>query len=188
MTDASYQIDFIQQKLDKPIVLVGLMGAGKSTVGRLFAEMLSVEFIDSDNVLEIAENRSIPDIFTEQGEAYFRQKERETIASILNDGKAQVIGIGGGAFINDETRNLLKEKAISVFLEANVDVLVERVGSGKGRPLLAEQSPKEALNKLIKERYPIYQEAVITVQTEKETSAQTAEKLLNSLYNHLSQD
>ncbi len=145
-------------QVDKTIVLVGLMGAGKTTVGRRLAKRLDIPFIDSDHEVEKAAGMSVAEIFESFGEEDFRAGERRVIARLL-DGKPQVVATGGGAFVNDETRTLIKEKGISIWLDADIDVLVERTGKRDTRPLLRNGDPKEILTKLANERKPFYAEA-----------------------------
>ena len=188
MENSSYQIDFIQQKLDKPCVLIGTGGAGKTTIGTILAQKLKIDFLDSDAVLEANEGKTIPEIFSENGEIYFRDKERETITGIINHSKPCIVGTGGGAFMNHETRVLILEKAISIFIEADLAVLLKRVGNGEGRPLFNDKNPEDVLLNMISTRYPIYNLASFTVKSDDEPIEQTAEKVLNSLYKYLSHD
>lgn len=179
-------IEEIREKLNRPLIFVGLMGAGKSTVGRHVAKNLGLGFTDSDTLIVEREKKSIEEIFAEEGEARFRDLERKTIADILDEHQNSVIGIGGGAFINNETRALLKEKAISVFLKADIEVLKKRVGDGRGRPLFKDKKVEDVLNDLILARYPIYEEADITVESCDENAEETAQKVMSALYKHLS--
>jgi shikimate kinase len=148
----------------RPIVLVGLMGAGKTSIGRRLAEKLDVPFVDADHEIEAAAGKSIPDIFAEHGEAHFRDGERRVIARLLESGN-QVLATGGGAFINPETRMRIKENGVSVWLKADLELLMKRVSKRGGRPLLANADPEGVMRKLIEERYPIYAEADITVES-----------------------
>ncbi|GHF10664.1 shikimate kinase [Kordiimonas sediminis] len=151
-------------KVNKSIVLVGLMGAGKTTVGRRLAKKLGLEFVDSDHEIERAADMSVSDIFSNFGEEEFRAGERRVIARLMT-GKPKVVATGGGAFINEETRALIKEKALSVWLDADIDILVERTGRRDTRPLLRDGDPKEILMRLAEERAPKYAEADIKVQS-----------------------
>jgi shikimate kinase len=148
----------------RPIVLVGLMGAGKTSIGRRLAEKLEVPFVDADHEIESAAGKSIPDIFAEHGEAHFRDGERRVIARLLENG-AQILATGGGAFMNDETRARIKDKAVSVWLQADLQLLMKRVSKRGGRPLLANADPESVMRRLIDERYPVYAEADITVES-----------------------
>ena len=147
----------------RTIALVGLMGVGKSTIGRKLAQTLQLPFRDADHEIETAAGRSISDIFAERGEAEFRAGERRVIARLLDE-PPHVLATGGGAFMNAQTRELIRAKAVSVWLRADLDVMVRRVGRKQHRPLLVGRDPREALSALIKERYPIYAEADIVVE------------------------
>jgi shikimate kinase len=149
---------------ERPIVLVGLMGAGKTSIGRRLAEKLGTPFVDADHEIEAAAGKSIPDIFAEHGEAHFRDGERRVIARLLENGR-QVLATGGGAFMNPETRMRIKESAISVWLKADLELLMKRVSKRGGRPLLANADPEAVMRKLIEERYPVYAQADVTVES-----------------------
>lgn len=146
----------------KPLVLVGMMGAGKTTVGRRVAARLNRHFLDSDEEIEKAAQMTIPEIFEQRGEPEFRAGETRVIARVLKD-EGVVLATGGGAFVNPETRGLVKAEAISVWLKAEVDILFERVSRRSNRPLLKTANPRATLEKLIEDRYPIYAEADVTV-------------------------
>lgn len=146
----------------RPLVLVGMMGAGKTTVGRRVASRLKRQFLDSDEEIEKAAQMSIPEIFEQRGEPEFRAGETRVIARVLKE-SGVVLATGGGAFVNDETRALVKAEAVSVWLKAEVDILFERVSRRSNRPLLKTANPRQTLEKLVEERYPIYAEADVTV-------------------------
>lgn len=146
----------------RPLVLVGMMGAGKTTVGRRLATRLGRPFLDSDDEIEKAAQMSIPEIFEQRGEPEFRAGETRVIARVLKEG-AVVLATGGGAFVNAETRALIKAGAVSVWLKAEAGILFERVSRRNNRPLLRTANPRATLERLIEERYPIYAEADITV-------------------------
>jgi len=146
----------------RPLVLVGMMGAGKTTVGRRVASRLGRQFLDSDEEIEKAAQMSVPEIFEQRGEPEFRAGETRVIARVLKQ-QGVVLATGGGAFINAETRALVKAEAVSVWLRAEVDILFERVSRRSNRPLLKTANPRATLEKLIEERYPIYAEADVTV-------------------------
>jgi shikimate kinase len=145
------------------IVLVGLMGAGKTSVGRRLAEKLNVPFVDADHEIELAAGKSIPDIFADHGEDYFREGERRVITRLLENGQ-QVLATGGGAFMNDETRARIKALGVSLWLKADLDVLLKRVAKRNDRPLLKE-NPEAVMKNLMEKRYPVYAEANITVES-----------------------
>jgi shikimate kinase/3-dehydroquinate synthase len=146
----------------RSIVLVGMMGAGKTSVGRRLAQKLGLEFVDADAEIESAHRMSIPEIFAMHGEAYFRDGERRVIARLLTQGR-KVLATGGGAFMNPETRARIGAQALSVWLKADFDVLLRRVRKRSNRPLLATPDPEATLKRLIDERYPIYAGADVTI-------------------------
>lgn len=152
-------------KITRPIALIGLMGAGKSTVGRRLAKRLSVPFIDSDDEIKKAAGSSIEDIFEIFGEQEFRAGEQRVVDRLLNGG-AMVLATGGGAFINDDVRKRILQSATSVWLKAGLDSLVERTSRRGGRPLLKQGNPRKTLEKLINDRYPIYGQATVTIETD----------------------
>ena len=146
------------------IVLVGLMGAGKSSIGRRLAARLGVPFVDTDNEIEASAGCTISDIFARHGEAAFRDGERRVIARLL-DMPAQVMATGGGAFMDPETRAAIRRQAVSVWLRAELDVLVRRCSRRGGRPLLDQGDPGAILGALMEVRYPVYAEADIVVDS-----------------------
>ena len=142
----------------KSLVLVGMMGAGKTSVGKRLAARLGLDFLDADAEIESAHRMTIPEIFAKHGEAYFREGERKVVARLLDSGP-RVIATGGGAFIHAATRSRIKQQAVSVWLKADFDVLMRRVRKKSNRPLLQTPDPEGTLLRLIEERYPIYAEA-----------------------------
>ncbi len=146
------------------IVMVGLMGAGKTSIGRRLAARLGLPFVDADDEIEAAAGSSIDDIFERLGEASFRDGERRVIARLL-DGPPIVLATGGGAFLDAETRERIATKGISVWLRADIDTLVRRTSRRNNRPLLKNGEPKEILTRLMKQRHPIYQLADIVVDS-----------------------
>jgi shikimate kinase len=148
----------------RSVVLVGMMGAGKSSIGRRLAGRLSVPFVDADTEIEKAAGMSIPEIFSAHGEPYFRAGEQRVIARLLESGP-QVLATGGGAFMNPETRSAIHAKGVSVWLRATLEVLSRRLKRRNDRPLLKGVDPVETLRGLIDERYPTYAEADITVES-----------------------
>ncbi len=146
----------------RTIALVGLMGAGKTTIGRRLAKTLDIPFVDADAEIEAAAGCTINDIFESHGEAEFRRGEHRVIARLLTSPPI-VLATGGGAFMNTETRSLIQQTAISIWLRANLDILMKRVSKRGARPLLRRNNPREIMEKLIKERYPIYAQADIIV-------------------------
>jgi shikimate kinase len=149
----------------RSIVLIGMMGVGKSSVGRRLAGRLAIPFVDADAEIEKAAGMSIADIFARHGEAYFRSGEARVIARLL-EGGPQVLATGGGAFMNADTRALIKMKGVSIWLQAEYDVLVRRISKRRNeRPLLQTANPAETLRQLLIEREPIYAQADLTVQS-----------------------
>jgi shikimate kinase len=153
-----------RQPLDRTVALVGLMGAGKSTVGRKLAEELRVAFVDSDEEIEKAAGLSVQDIFDRHGEAEFRRGERRVIERLLL-GPPIVLATGGGAFMDAETRDLMKSRAITVWLRADLDVIWRRVSRRDTRPLLKQPDPRSVLERLQQVRSPIYASADIVVDS-----------------------
>lgn len=149
---------------ERTLALVGLMGAGKTTVGRRLAQALGRPFVDADAEIAAAASRSVEEIFAEHGECAFRRGERQVIARLLA-GPPHVLATGGGAFMDARTRALLKERAISIWLKAPLDVLMKRVMRRNDRPLLQESDPRAVMERLMLERYPVYAEADIVVET-----------------------
>ncbi len=164
----------------KPVVLVGLMGAGKSHIGRRLAQRLRIPFVDADHEIEKAAGRSIADIFREFGEQEFREGERRVIARLL-DSENMVLATGGGAFMNDETRERILEGSISVWLRADLDLLVKRTSRRDNRPLLKTGDPREILQRLIDERYPVYAQADITVDSVDGPGGVTVNRVVDAL-------
>lgn len=153
-------------KLDRPIVLVGLMGAGKSSIGKRLAKELNVPFMDSDNVIAEAAACSISDIFEIYGETIFRDLEKRVLVRLLTEEPPSVIATGGGAFLNESIRQIIKEKAVSVWLKADLEVLYERVSRKRTRPLLERGDKREILSRLMVEREPFYSQADITIYSD----------------------
>ena len=152
-------------RLTKPIVLVGMMGVGKTSVGKRLAQRLRLPFVDSDHEIEAAAGLTIPEIFDKYGEPYFRDGERRVLARLL-DGKPCVIATGGGAFMQAETRDLIKTGSHSVWIDADLETLVERVGRRDTRPLLIGKDPRVVLGDLLAVRGPVYAEAEHHVQSD----------------------
>ncbi|MEJ2517235.1 MAG: shikimate kinase [Methyloceanibacter sp.] len=163
--DRDRQLAEIRQSLGQnSLVLIGLMGAGKSAVGRRLAASLNLPFTDADSEIEAAAGQSIAEIFAEHGEAYFRTGERKVIARLLENGP-QVLATGGGAYMDPATRAAVKEHGISIWLKASLRVLMKRVGRRDNRPLLQVENPETVMKKLMAERDPVYAEADITVES-----------------------
>ena len=155
----------IRERLGRrSIVLVGMMGAGKSSVGRRLASRLGLPFFDADTEIERAAGMTIPEIFATRGEGEFRDGERRVIARLLTSGPS-VIATGGGAFMSEETRERIDENGVSIWLRAEFDVLMRRVRKRSNRPLLKTADPEGTLRKLIEDRYPVYALADVTVHS-----------------------
>ena len=165
---------------DRTIALVGLMGAGKSSIGRRLAHALNLPFRDADEEVEAAARRSISEIFADMGEAAFRDGERRVIARLLEE-PPHVLATGGGAFMHEGTRALIKEKAVSIWLKADLDVLVRRVARRADRPLLKDGDPRAVLERLAAERYPTYALADITIDSVETAHQATVEAILAAL-------
>jgi shikimate kinase len=148
----------------RSLVLVGMMGAGKSSIGRKLAQRLNLPFVDADAEIERAAGMSISDIFTEHGEPYFRAGEARVIARLL-EGGPQVLATGGGAFMHPQSREAIRAKGISVWLKAEYDVLMKRIKRRSDRPLLKTEDPGETLRRLMQERDPVYAEADVIVHS-----------------------
>jgi len=166
--------------VDRPIVLVGLMGVGKSTVGRRLAMRLRLPFVDADNAIEEAAGITIAEIFERYGEAYFRDGERRVIARLM-DGQPKVIATGGGAFIDETTRALILAEATAIWLSASPNVLAERVRRRDTRPLLRGKNPHEVLSELAKLRNPIYALAPIHVASQQAPHEATVTAILKAI-------
>ena len=169
----------------RSVVLVGMMGAGKSSIGRRLAVRLEIPFVDADNEIEVAHQRmTIPDIFSTYGEAYFRAGETRVIARLL-DGGPQVLATGGGAFMNPDTRGAVGANGISVWLKAEFDVLMRRIKRRQDRPLLKTDDPGETLRALMAERYPVYALADITIQSREVPHEKIVDEIVGALADRL---
>jgi shikimate kinase len=171
----------VAYKLTKTIVLVGLMGAGKTAVGRLVAQELGADFIDSDDEIVKAANMSIAEIFERDGEAFFRQKETQVLDRLL-DGQHCVLSTGGGAYMSPENRALITQKGVALWLRADLELLWDRVKHKNTRPLLRVENPKEKLTELFHDRAPFYAKAELIVDAEPQFSLdQMADKTIKTL-------
>lgn len=174
----------LSKLLDRPVVLVGLMGAGKSTIGRRLAKRLGLPFIDTDEAIEDAAGCSAAEIFERYGEEEFRDGERRVVARLI-DGEVRVIATGGGAFVDPRTRELLNNRAITVWLDAPIDVLASRTSRRDTRPLLKTGDPKATLERLANERRPSYAQAHIHVRSGTGAHAEVVEEIVAALEGHL---
>ena len=168
---------------DRSVVLVGMMGAGKSSIGRRLAGRMEIPFVDADIEIEKAAGMSIAEIFAAHGEAYFRAGEGRVIVRLL-DGGPQVLATGGGAFMNPETRAAIRAKGISVWLRATLEVLNRRIKRRGDRPLLKDTDPVETLRRLIDQRYPVYAEADLTVESREVPHETIVDEILAGLHSH----
>jgi shikimate kinase len=168
----------------RSVVLVGMMGAGKSSIGRRLAQHLGIPFVDADLEIEKAAGMSIPDIFATHGESDFRAGEARVILRLLDSGP-QVLATGGGAFMNADTRAAISGKGITVWLKAEFDVLMRRIKRRHDRPLLKTEDPGATLQLLIAERYPIYQLADLTIQSREVPHDKIVEEIVTALASHM---
>ena len=176
-------IDAVRNALgSRSVVLIGLMGAGKTAIGRRLANRLGLPFTDADTEIECAAGQSISDIFAEHGEEYFRTGERKVIARLLKEGP-QVLATGGGAYMNEETRANIARSGISVWLKADLDVLLARVLRRDHRPLLNKGNPEAVMKDLMDRRYPVYAEANIAIQSRDVPHEVIVDEIVSGLYN-----
>ena len=174
----------LAKRLDRPIVLVGLMGVGKSTVGRRLARRLGLPFVDSDSAIEDAAGYTAAEVFERFGEKDFRDGERRLVARLI-EGEVRVIATGGGAYVDPRTRELLNDRAITVWLDAPVDVLTERTGRRNTRAQLRTGDPKATLERLSTERRPSYEEAHIHVRSGDGAHGEVVDSIVEALNRHL---
>ncbi|MFD2236654.1 shikimate kinase [Aureimonas populi] len=170
----------LAQLAGRSVALVGLMGAGKTTVGRRLAQVLALPFHDSDHEIEAASRMSVPELFAAYGEPEFRALEARVISRLAEEGQA-VISTGGGAYMREETRERLRERAVSVWLKADLDLLMERVSRRTGRPLLKTHDPRAVMRDLMDKRYPIYGLADLTVQSRNVKREVIAQEIVEQL-------
>lgn len=177
----------LAKRLDRPVVLVGLMGVGKSTVGRRLAKRLGVPFVDSDSAIEDAAGYTPAEIFERFGEQDFRDGERRLVARLV-DGEVRVIATGGGAYVDPRTRELLNDRAITVWLDAPVDILADRTSRRDTRAQLREGDPKVTLERLSTERRTSYEQAHIHVKSGDGAHREVVDAIVEALEKHLSRD
>lgn len=171
----------VLQRLGKrSIVFVGLMGAGKTAIGRRVAQALGLPFTDSDHEIEAVSRMTVPDLFERYGESEFRALEQRVILRILEGGR-QVLSTGGGAFMNEQTRQAIADHGIAVWLKADLDILMDRVSKKQNRPLLRNADPRGVMEKLMRERYPVYAMAALTVPTRDERKEVIATEVIEAL-------
>jgi shikimate kinase len=176
------EIEAIARRIDRPVVLVGMMGVGKSSVGKRLSAVLHCPFADADEAIEMSARRSIPEIFADFGEAYFRDGERRVIARLVQEhGRRGVIATGGGAFCNAETRSLLIDRTIPVWLDSDVETLLDRTARKDNRPLLQNGDPRETLTRLRDERRCHYEQAPVHVFSTSGPHERTVHKVLRGI-------
>ena len=175
------EAELVRERLgERPIVLVGLMGAGKTSVGRRLADKLGIPFVDADHEIEAAAGKPIKEIFADHGEPYFREGERRVIQRLIGNG-AQVLATGGGAYMNDETRARIQEHGISVWLRASLPLLMKRVAKRQDRPLLQADDPEAVMRALMEKRYPVYALADVTVESRDVQHGQMVNDVIRAL-------
>jgi len=184
-TEASSAVRPHPRLAARSIVLVGLMGAGKTTVGRALAGALRMPFRDADHEIEDAYRGAIAEIFAERGEAEFRDGERRVIGRLLSQEPPHVLATGGGAFMQADTRAVVQAHALSVWLKVDLDVLVRRVSRKSNRPLLKGRDPREVLSALAEQRYPHYAEATLTVEAGDASCAASVDAVIDAINAHL---
>jgi shikimate kinase len=178
-------IEEIRRHLDqRSIVLVGLMGAGKTTIGRRLAGFLAIPFVDADTEIEKAAGKTIPEIFADHGESEFREGERRVIARLLQSGP-QVLATGGGAYMNEETRSNIRHSAIAVWLRADLEILLDRVRKRNDRPLLHTCDPEAVMRRLMEARYPVYAQADIVIDSRNASHRAVVCEVLSALARHV---
>jgi shikimate kinase len=176
----------LSKRLDRPVVLVGLMGVGKSTVGRRLARRLGLSFVDTDEEIEGAAGYPAAEVFERYGEQDFRDGERRLVARLVQ-GDVRVIATGGGAYVDPTTRQLLNERAITIWLDAPVDVLAERTARRDTRAQLRDRNPKAVLQRLAEERRPSYEEAHIHIRSGDGAHKDVVDAIIDALEKHLGQ-
>jgi shikimate kinase len=179
------RVQHLVQRLDRPIVLVGIMGAGKSTVGRRLAKRLGLPFVDSDTAIEDASGLSAAEVFERFGEDDYRDGERRVVARLIDGKEVRVIATGGDAFVEPRTRELLNEQAITVWLDAPIDVLADRTSRRDTRPRLRTDDPKGTLERLAAERRAAYASAHVHVKSGNGAHRDVVDSILKALEDHL---
>ncbi|MFH1342555.1 MAG: shikimate kinase [Pseudomonadota bacterium] len=177
----SQEAEIISALGTRSVVLVGMMGVGKSTIGRRLSARLHLPFLDADTEIEAAAGMSIPDIFETHGEPHFRDGEARVIARLLDGGPA-VIATGGGAYMREETRNRIRDKAVSLWLKADADIIMKRVKRRADRPLLQTADPAATVGRLIAEREPVYQRADLTIWSRDVPHERIVDECLDALH------
>ncbi len=182
-----FKSEIIYRRLEQPLVLIGLMGSGKTSVGKLLAKELGLGFYDSDEEIEKAAGCTVSEIFERFGEPHFRDGERKVIARLMEGGPC-IIATGGGAVMTPQTAELIWAQSLSLWLKADIDVLVKRTSRNNDRPLLKEKDPHEVFGQMIKDRYPVYEKAILTVEGYDDSPKETLHRVLETLYGYLNDD
>jgi len=183
-TSATQEAEIAAALGARSVVLVGMMGAGKSTIGRRLSARLGMPFLDADAEIEAAAGMSIPDIFESRGEPDFRDGEARVIARLLDSGPA-VLATGGGAFMRNETRDRIRDKAVSIWLKADADIIMRRVKRRSDRPLLQTADPEVTLGRLISEREPVYRQADLTIWSRDVPHEKIVDECIEALHGRL---
>ena len=183
-TNAAQDAEISAALGNRSVVLVGMMGAGKSTIGRRLSIRLGLPFLDADTEIEQAAGMSIPDIFESRGEADFRNGEVRVIARLLDNGPG-VIATGGGAVMRQETRERIREKGVSIWLKADLDIILRRVRRRSDRPLLQTADPEATIARLMKEREPVYSQADVTIWSRDVPHEKIVDECIEALYGKL---
>ncbi len=181
------KIDTIRARLNRPVALIGMMGAGKTRLGKTLSERLGLPFVDSDEEIEKAAGLTIPEIFEKFGEPYFRDGERRVIKRLIEEG-GSIISTGGGAVLNPDTARELWRDTIAIWVKADLDVMLERTARNDKRPLLKNGDPREIMTRLIELRYPLYQQAPITVESRNGAGDNVLSQAIEGLYDYLMKD
>jgi shikimate kinase len=182
---AAQEAEIVAALGPRSIVLVGMMGAGKSTIGRRLAARLRLSFVDADTEIEVAHaGMTIPEIFAAYGEPYFRDGEARVIARLIDNGPC-VLATGGGAFMRKDTRNRIHDKAVSIWLKADPEIILRRVKRRVDRPLLQTADPAATVARLIEERHPVYQQADITIASREVPHEKIVEECIAALHDHM---
>lgn len=187
MANLDEMADHLITKMTRNIVLVGHMGSGKTNVGRLLAQKLDLNFVDSDKVIEDVAGISIVDIFELYGEDEFRKLELREISTLLDQRPFQIISVGGGAFVQPDCHNIIKAKGLSVWLQAAPETLVSRMSNFSSRPLLKDKDPLTVLKQLSKKRDPYFEKADLIVNTDRLELTDSTQKVMDSLDHYLKQ-
>ncbi len=179
------QAQSVRKRLgNRSIVMIGLMGCGKSSIGRRLATRLSVPFVDADDEIERVAYKSIPEIFEDEGEAFFRDRECKVIGRLLQNGP-QVLATGGGAYMNAQTRDNIRLAGFSVWLKADLPILMRRVMKRDNRPLLKAADPEAVMRRLMAERYPVYADANLIVESRETPHEAVVGEIVTALVDHL---